>query len=195
MKKTIKHFCLATLTLLAFASCKKNKSNDPKPETPLEVGGGEAENITRVVLFLSNGTNKDTVIFNDPKGNGTNVTVDSLVLKANVTYSVIVKIYDDTKNPIELVSDEILKEANYHRFHYTFSAITGNPSISTTILDKDSQTPTQPLGLTFDLKPGAGFGKGAFKVSLRHFAEGIDKTENPNDGQQDLSVEFPTRIF
>ena len=179
---------------MVFSACKKNKSDDPSPTKPIEVGGGDEENITRVVLILTNGTKKDTVTYKDLKGDGSNITIDSLMLNASTTYSVEVKIYDDTKNPISVVSDEIQEEANFHRFHYTFTPTSGTPSLITSIADLDTKTPPQPLGLKFNLATGIGLGKGNYKIVLRHFGEGAQKTTNPADGDSDISIEFPVRV-
>ena len=195
MKNLFKSLLIASVSILALSACKKNKSDDPSPTNPIEVGAGDEENITRVVLILTNGTEKDTVTFKDPKGNGTNVTIDSLILKASTTYSVVVKVYDDTKTPADTISGEIEEEANFHRFHYTFTSQSGSPSFTTTILDQDTKNPPQPLGLSFNLVSGAGFGKGTFRVSLRHFAEGAEKSADPAGGDSDISIEFPVRVY
>jgi hypothetical protein len=190
MKKIIKSLLIASVSILALSACKKNKKDDPSPVKPIEVGGGDEESITRVVLILTNGTTKDTVTYKDKGG----ITIDSLLLLANTTYSVEVNVYDDNKTPVDTITNEIVEEANYHRFHYTFSATTGTPNVTTTILDKDGKTPAQPVGLSFELKTGAGTGNGKFKINLRHFAEGVEKTESPTDGESDISIEFPVRV-
>lgn len=189
-----KHFRIlilfGSLTLL-FSACKKNKKDDPKPETPIEVGGGDEENVTRVVLYLTNGTTKDTVTYKDMGG----ITKDSLLLMASTTYSVEVKVFDDTKTPADTVSSEIEEEANFHRFHYTFTPTSGTPSLTSSITDLDTKTPPQPLGLKFNLATGTGIGKGNFKINLRHFAGGVEKTSDPNGGDSDISIEFPVRVL
>lgn len=194
MKNLFKGILIVSVAVISLSACKKNKSNDPSPTAPIEVGGGDEENITRVVLFLANDTEKDTVTFNDPTGKGTNVMVDSLILKVSTSYLVEVKIYDDTKTPTSIVSNEILSEANFHRFHYTFASTYGTPSLVTIITDQDNRIPPQPLGLRFDLLTGANVGNGKFKVSLRHFAGGAEKTSDPAGGDSDISIEFPVRI-
>lgn len=191
MKNLFKSILIVSLAL---AACKKNKSGDPSPTAPIEVGGGDEENITRVVLFLANDTEKDIVTFNDPTGKGKNVSVDSLILKVSTSYSVELKVYDDTKTPAAIVSNEILSEANFHRFHYTFTPTSGTASLATTIIDQDTKTPPQPLGLRFNLLTGTNVGSGRLKVSLRHFAGGTEKTSDPAGGDSDISIEFPVRI-
>lgn len=195
MKNLFKSILIASVAIASFSACKKNKSNDPSPTSPIEVGGGDEENITRVVLILTKGEIKDTVTYKDLKRDGANITIDSLILDASTTYLVEVKVYDDTKTPADTVSGEIEEEANFHRFHYTFTSKSGSPSISTSILDQDTKTPPQPVGLSFNLVSGTGLGRGIFRVSLRHFAEGLEKNNDPAGGEQDILVDFPVRVY
>lgn len=191
MKKIFKTLLITSLAIASLSSCKKKKDDDPSPAKPIEVGGGDEENITRLVLILTNGSTKDTVTYKDKGG----ITKDSLLLLANTTYSVEVKVFDDTKTPVDTISKEIEEEANFHRFHYTFTATSGTPSLTSSITDLDTKTPPQPLGLKFDLVTGANLGKGNFKVNLRHFAGGAEKTSDPNGGDSDISIEFPVRVY
>lgn len=195
MKNIFKSVMIVCVMLALLTACKKNKTSDPNPTTPIEVGGGDEENITRVVLILNNGAFKDTVTYKDLKGDGSKITIDSLILKADATYLVEVKVYDDTKNPVMLVSEEIAKEANFHRFHYVLSSASVSPNIPVGILDQDTNSPPQPLGLLFNLFTGSKSEIGNFKISLRHFAEGVKKNADPAGGQQDILVNFPVRLY
>lgn len=201
MKKTFKLLVVLALGTLALSSCKKNKSDDPTPETPVDPGGGDEENITRVQLFFTDSANTATtfsVKYNDPDGDGRGnpPIIDSLKLEAGKVYVVKLGIFDDTKTPVDTVSKEIEEEANYHRFHYVFAPASGSiATIASTILDVDTKTPPQPLGLSFKLKTGTGKGKGTFTVNLRHFDNGQEKTGDPAGGEQDVLVDFPVRVY
>lgn len=189
---------IGTMALFLFA-CKKNKSADPKPDTPLDPGAGESENITRVALYLTNpSTSKiDTVEWKDVDGDGIGnpPVIDSLILLPNTTYNVQLKIFDDTKNPADTISHEVEEEADNHIFHYTFTPKTANGLLVTTsILDKDKLSPALPLGLNFDLTTNQNSGEGSFQVVLRHFGPGLAKTTNPSDGEEDLKIAFPTKV-
>jgi PKD repeat protein len=190
MSKLFKNILVTCIAFFALSACKKNKSSDPDPTKPIEVGGGDEENITRLVLFLNNGIEKDTISYKTIGG----ISVDSLLLLTNTTYSIEIKVYDDSKTPAVIVSDEIQKEANFHRFHFTFTPTIGTPSLTTSITDQDTKLPPQPLGLKFNLATGTNNGKGIFKINLRHFASGLEKTSDPVGGDSDILIEFPVRI-
>ena len=182
---------VASMAVASLSACKKTKKDDPSPEKPIEVGAGDEENITRVVLIVSNGTEKNTVTYKNKGG----ITVDSLLLSPNTTYSVEVKVFDDTKTPVDTISNEIKKEANYHHFHYVFTSTSGTPTLTATITDNDTKTPPLPLGLMFDITTGANAGIGSLKVSLRHFAEGAVKTSDQKGGESDIDISFPIRVM
>lgn len=199
MRKMRKKLLLVGAMSLILFACKKNSSDDPKPNKPLDPGAGESENITRVALYLTNqSTNKiDTVEWKDVDGDGIGnpPQIDTMKLVANTTYNVKVKIFDDTKNPVDTISHEVEEEANSHIFHYNFKPKTANSlSITTSILDKDKLSPLLPVGLNFDLTTNQNSGEGSFEVVLRHFGPGVTKTTNPSDGEEDLKIAFPTKV-
>lgn len=199
MKKIYKTAIYLSIGVFTIIGCKK--PSDPTP-TPVDPGAGEQEVMTRFELHLKNAANaSDTTMakFNDPEGEGVGAapTIDTLKVKAGVAYNVTVKVYNDTKKPIVVTSDEILKEANFHRFHYIFTAspTTSGSNLGITITDADTKTPSQPIGLKFNIIVSTIKGKGNFNINLRHFDNNAVKNGNPEAGEQDINLDFPVRIY
>ena len=200
MKNITKAIFLLLIVAAGFSSCKKNKKDDPTPETPVNPEGGDSESITRIELHVKDSANTGSVFivkFYDADGESGKLApvTDSLKLIAGKTYLVDVFIFDDTKKPVDTIGNEIREEQNYHRFHYKYISTGGSASLSTIITDYDTQVPAQPVGLSYKIKTGVGTGTGSFNLSLRHFANGIPKNDSPSGGEQDISVDFPARIL
>ncbi len=178
---------------IAISSCKKDDANPAKPNNP---GAGDEEVITTVKLHFTNAsdtTDHRHYRWYDADGSGSgNPVIDSIVLKPSTTYNVEVEVLDQTKTPAKDIAEEIKEEANYHRFHYTFTPAQGSTatSVTTSITDLDTQTPPQPLGLRFSAASGASVGNGTFNISLRHFANNSTKTNVATDGESDLDIDF-----
>ncbi len=194
----IKFSAIITIAVLTFFSCKENK-NDPKPVNP---GAGDQEVMTRLELQLINISNPSDKIFakfNDPEGEGKGAppTTDSLKLKAGSSYSAVISIFNDTQTKPDTISKEIKQKANEHQFHYKYlsSNTASGSNINVKIIDFDTQVPPQELGLKFNLIVGTVTGKGIFNINLRHFGADSKKTNSPSDGEQDINVDFPTKIF
>ncbi|MBC7390479.1 MAG: hypothetical protein H7329_14790 [Opitutaceae bacterium] len=192
MKQTQYIIFILTIFAITLSGCKKNKASDPTPEQPVNPGAGDEENITRIQLqFIdsADATLSKTFSLIDPDGQGKKPPVaDTIKLSVSKTYLVKLTIYDDTKTPAAIVSDEVRNEGNFHRFHYSFK---GSAVVFASITDYDSRIPAQPLGLQFKLKLGNQAGYGLFNINLRHFSNGIEKTGNPTDGEQDILIDFP----
>lgn len=188
---------VVTAGLFCAVACKKNSKNDPTPEQPLDPGAGGEETITRVELHLTDSAHAATTLlakFYDENGPAKLPlpTTDKLTLQASTTYWVEVKVFNDLAQPVDTISNEIEEEGQDHRFHFTFNKGMGNPSVAATITDFDEKN--QPLGLHFKLKTGGEKGTGTFQVSLRHFANGLVKNEDPKGGDQDVLVDFATQV-
>lgn len=193
--KIVSRLALSALALavLTFSSCaKKDAAN---PQNP---GAGDQEVITTVELHFTNAadtTQHFHAKWEDLDGDGSGVaTIDSIRLVANTTYNVEVELKDKTKTPVKDVTHHIEDEANEHRFHYTFTATSGTPSATTTILDFDTKTPPQELGLKTRVAVGANTGLATYNVMLRHFGTGTTKSADPTAGEEDVNITFPVRV-
>lgn len=181
----------AMLILLAFVACKEDNPSDPG-------GGNDQELITKVILTLTeNGTsNTVTATFNDPDGGGGAApTITGLSLKAGSTYTGKIELKDESKNPVEDITEEVKEEADAHQFFYTpQGALAGR--ITVTVTDKDSKN--LPVGLEFTVAVSAGAAvtgsaANSLNVALSHF-EGATKTGTSRSPETDVEINFPVNI-
>jgi hypothetical protein len=161
-------------------SCKKEP--DPNEE-------GELITSVRIQLVDSaNSTNTLTFSFRDLDGDNANAPVqfDSIELEANHTYYASMELLDESKNPVESITEEIIEEADDHLFVYK-----PNPSslVSIQITDKDSKN--LPLGVLSTWRTNS-VGRGAVTVVLKHQPGVKNGTEAPGD--TDVEVEFTTIV-
>ena len=134
-------------------SCKKDEPS------PVE----DNENLTTVKLKFTESGTTSTFTFKDLDGPGGNApTIDKISLKPNKTYTLAVEILDETKKPVETVSDAIFTERDEHLFEYV---PTPSSILSVTTTDKDTRG--LPVGLTASVKTTAA-GTGKLQVVLHH---------------------------
>ena len=181
----------AMLILLAFVACKEDNPSDPG-------GGNDQELITKVILTLTeNGTsNTVTATFNDPDGGGGAApTITVLSLKAGSTYTGKIELKDESKNPVEDITEEVKEEADAHQFFYTpQGALAGR--ITVTVTDKDSKN--LPVGLEFTVAVSAGAAvtgsaANSLNVALNHF-EATTKTGTSRGPETDVEINFPVNL-
>lgn len=181
----------AIIILFAFAACKEDNPSDPGD-------GNEQELITKVILTLTeNGTsNVATATFNDPDGSGGAApTIGTLTLKAGSTYTGKIELLDESKNPVEDITEEVKEEADAHQFFYTAQgALAGR--VTVTITDKDSKN--LPVGLEFTVAVSAGAAvtgsaANSLNVALSHF-DGTTKNGTSRSSETDVDINFPVNI-
>ena len=97
-------------------------------------------------------------------------------------------VLDETKSPVDTVSNEILDEGNVHLFVFSPSPVAN--FIETTILDLDVNF--KPIGLSSILKTSAA-GVGTYTVELRHFTSEQAKADNLVY-DTDISILFNVRL-
>jgi hypothetical protein len=169
--------------------CKKDKETVPDPEEP----ANETEVMTTFKLVLvdsANTSNMVTAVFRDPDGDGGKPAVqfDSIKLAPNKTYFASVLILDETKVPVDTISNEIEEEGDDHMFFYTPTGV--NETI--TLIDKDNHKPTPlPIGLKTRWKTGTA-STGTTKIVLRHQPGVKNGTYAP--GVTDIDISFHTII-
>lgn len=177
--KTVSIITLLLITLTVFNACKKD---DPKPENPEEL-------ITTVKLLFTdsaNAGNTATATFADPDGAGGNnpTTFDTIRLQANKTYYTQILLLDESKSPVDTISNEVEEENDEHLFNFSSTA-------GITIAITDFDVNALPVGLSSKWKTGAA-ANGNTTVILKH-QPGI-KTGDPALGETDVEVVFPTRV-
>jgi hypothetical protein len=177
----------ATITLMGlYSSCKKDKD----PVTQPVANANEKEVITTLTITFIDSSNSGTIItatFKDADGDGGNPPTlhETIKLKANTTYLASILLLNETKNPIDTVSNEVKKEANDHLLFYKYTGVT----VACTYLDLDSNKPPLPLGLSTKWKTGNA-GTGTSRIILKHQAGVKNGTEVP--GETDVDVTFQT---
>ena len=175
---------IATLfgMLLSFSmlmtSCKKDHNHDE-----------EGELITTVKLNFEGGGETKTVTWKDADGDGGNQPViESISLKPNTTYNVSVEFLDESKNPVEDITEEIKEEDDDHEVFYVKSSGLG---LTITRLDKDSAG--RDLGLLSTWVTTSN-GTGSVQVVLKHKPGEKQLGDDVSKGETDIEVNFPISI-
>lgn len=181
MKTTMK--TLAILSVMAFfTSC----DDDDAPQVI-----NEEEVITTVELTLTNTTdptNEVTYRFVDLDAPNPPVTTITGNLMANANYMGSVRFLNETENPAENITIEVIEEGAEHEVFYLSSI----PDVNITRTDVDVNG--NPLGVMSTLQTGAA-ATGTLTVVLRH------EPMKPNDGtlsnaggETDVEVSFDITV-
>ncbi len=179
---------------LAFAACKDDDKDNPQPNNQ------DNELITTVRYTLTpvgGGGAALTAQYRDVDGDGGAAPVITynggaarLIFDKSKTYTGEILLLDESKSPIDTISNEVLEEANEHLLVYKT-----NPAnlLTITRTDLDTNTPTPfPLGLQTTVAPRATAGTGTLQVILRHQPGVKDGTETPGD--TDVDVTFAAEV-
>lgn len=183
LRKSFKNPLVLSIILgLALFACKK-ESIDTEDENEL---------ITSVKLnFTTNGSTQ-TFAYSDPDGDGGKTpTVSTISLKPNTTYTMTIEILDESKTPVNNITNEVANEKDEHLFIYT---PTPSSLLTYTYGDKDSRNFN--VGLTGSVRTGAA-GTGQLKVQLRHQPP-VNGTPSKNGstspGSDDVNIDFNVTI-
>ncbi|MFK8058886.1 MAG: type 1 periplasmic binding fold superfamily protein [Polaribacter sp.] len=182
--KTIKLIALLFISSLTITSCSDDHDDDHNH-------GSEEELITTVTYTLTNGNEVVTMVFTDLDGEGGNdgiYTPNIGTLKANTTYTGVIKLENATESPAEDITVEVKTEGDEHEFFYATSVA----GATITKTDKDSKG--NPLGIETTVTTGAA-GTGNLTVILKH------EPTKPNNGTSagaggstDLEVSFTIAV-
>ena len=216
MKTTLKTFSITmALLLMLAASCKKDKKDPVKEPTPTP---DPQEVITTFKLLLTDSATNThfEYMFKDPDGDGgqagfygpgSSTQTDSVfTLEANKTYFGQIVLLDETKNPVDSISNEVTEEGEEHMFFYNHGnnsiLNSGNPytvqlngsGIKITYLDLDAGTPQRGIGLQTRWRTymSTGTTKHTLNGTLKHQPDAKDGTYAP--GESDVSVDFKVMV-
>lgn len=168
-------------TLLLMAGCD---NEDPKPVNEEEV-------ITTVrVTLTGTGLTPVTLLYKDPDGDAGSAPAQVTVsgsLKQNSTYSATIQLLNETKTPVEDITEEVEEESAEHLFCFTKSA-----SLNVTITATDQDANGRPIGLTSSWVTGPA-SQGTVTVALRH-QPGTKNGQCPGGGETDIEVQFGLTI-
>ena len=184
--KTLIRCTWAALTIaVALTACKK--------ETP-ETNDEEVITTVMVKLTPNGGGNPLTYSYEDLDGpGGNNPNIQSILLDSNKTYAMKLYVLNKSTNPADTISNEIMTEADSHRFYYEPSA---GSNITVDSLDRDLNGIS--LGLNSRWKTGSA-ATGSLKITLRHYpGTPPNKLEvdpvNSSKSSTDIEVDFPITI-
>ena len=181
--KTMKISAFYALLTLAMLGCS---DDDTTPEII-----NEDELITTVILTLTQESGDQVVLTTiDLDGDGPDEPVTTVVgsFSENTQYQGAVQFLNETEDPAEDITQEVIEEADEHQVFYTISE---GLNIQTTYEDQDTQG--NPLGVQITLSTGAA-SEGSLTVTLRH------EPVKPNDGlesaggETDISTSFDVSI-
>ncbi|MDD2982380.1 MAG: type 1 periplasmic binding fold superfamily protein [Crocinitomicaceae bacterium] len=188
MKKTVNRNKIAfagILLLFVFAACKKEKNPVSNPPAPVV----EEELITtlKVTFTDSSGIHPDVIaMFQDIDGPGGNepTAMDTIRLKANATYFASIQVLNESINPAEDITVEILDEAASHLICFDIAG--ANVQVIRTDTDGVYEVGVISKWTTGNVSMGSSV------ISLKH-QPGI-KNGSCAVGETDIEVNFPTII-
>lgn len=181
-----------TLMAIAFAAaaiwtgCKKDDDTVTDPPPP----GNEEEVITTMKLTFvdsSNTANIKYATFRDPDGDGglSYDIFDTIKLDANKTWITTILLLNESGNPIDTISNEVLDEGADHLFCFS---PTGT---SATVIKTDLDNNGLPIGLQSKWYTTVA-GNGTMQVELKH-QPGV-KNGSCSVGDTDISVDFKVKV-
>lgn len=177
-------------TLFA-AGCKKDNDDPVSPAPP----ANEEELITTVRLTFQSANNVEQKQFSyvDLDGDGGAAPViEADTLSADSIYAVTIEVLNESDDPAEDITAEILAEDEAHQFFFQPTGV----NVAVTYADADGNG--QQIGLTTTWTVGAA-SNGTIVVTLRHGpdkgATGVSTGDITNaGGDTDIEVTFPVVI-
>ena len=186
--KTFKQLAVLVIFTIFATSCK---SDDPEPVNEEEV-------ITTLTVTLTPQGGGTAITFKSFDLDGTDgpnppvITPSSITLDANTTYVGVTKVENETEDPAENITLEVLEEDEEHQFFYTASSSLG----TATYTDTDSDG--NPIGVAFTFRT-ADATSGNLTVTLIHepakSANGVKAGSIANaGGETDVEAVFPITV-
>ena len=186
MTNKLYHALVLLVSMLAFASCNKDRNEDPTPPSV-----NEEEVITTVILTFTNATDTATLVYRDVDGDGgTAAVIIGDTLHPSASYTGTLQILNEALLPTDTTTLEIQAESDVHQF---FFAVGGGTLDWTGYLDGDGNG--LPIGLVTSWQTG-GVSNGSITVTLRHqpdkTAAGVSNGDITNaGGETDVEVTLP----
>lgn len=183
----MKKYMAIFTAVLAFSACKKD---DDDIITPPPVN--EEEVITKLQLTFTDNVSGETFVWvqSDPDGDGGDDPVQSVdTLPANGSFTMEVRLFNETENPVEEMTSEIEEEDEEHQFFFEL-----NSGAFMNIQYNDADGNGNPIGLSNNATTGEAENV-QLTVTLRHepdkSADGVSDGNIGNaGGETDLEVTF-----
>jgi hypothetical protein len=174
---------------ITLSSCNKDDDDVANPENP-----NDNELITTVQIVLTdtaNSSDQIKVSFSQMPAQRIAVTpyVETMQLKANSVYYAEVLLLDETKNPVDTISNEVREEGNEHQLFYKVEYA------DLTIDYNDADDNGVPIGLNTLFKTGET-STGVLRITLKHQGDEKPKSGSGNEllGSTDVDVAFNVEI-
>jgi len=177
MKKVFLFICFTALLI----SCKKD---DVAPMDDNEL-------ITTVELTFTDANKKvSTFSFQDKDGDAKTPPekFDKIILDKNMSYSLEINVYDETKNPKENITEQIKLESDVHLFVFKI-----DPASLFSLKASDRDKNGLPIGLLSSGSTQNAVGNGKFNLILKHQPPvngKAVKTGNEVGGSTDIDLVF-----
>lgn len=207
MKSIITTAALLAMLGTTFTACKKDKKEDPAPQQPAPPAN-EAELITTMKITLRDTINNTslTYVFSDLDGAGGNPATfgnsgaDSIInITANHVYEATILLLDQTKTPVDTISNEVEEEGADHMFFFNSIAPTGTPyntylsGSMTNIKYLDLDANNRGIGLSTEwTAPSMMMTKSPLTIELKHQPSVKDGSYAP--GETDIQVGFKLKV-
>lgn len=207
MKSTITTVALLAMLVTTFTACKKDKKDEPTPEQPAPPTN-ESELITTMKVILHDTTThiNTTYVFSDLDGAGGNPAAfgnsgaDSVInITANHVYEATILLLDESKSPVDTISNEVEEEGADHMFFFNSIAPTGTPYTTylagsmTNIKYLDVDANNRGIGLsTLWTAPSMMMNKAPLIIELKHQPSVKDGSYTP--GETDIQVGFKLKV-
>lgn len=182
MKMNTVVFSALMLCVVGFYSCKKDKVADPNEE----------ELITTVRVKLKEKISGAQTVFEfrdlDGEGGAAPSKFDQIVLGKGLGYDCTLELLNESVNPADNITAEVLAEADDHQFYLTASS----SLVSFSNLSTDSKG--LPLGVTSTWLASSAIGTGTLNVTLKHKPGAKAAGDPVSKGETDISLDFSLRI-
>lgn len=187
MKNQIINTLFISLSASFFISCDKNDPTNPiVPSNPQEI-----ITTAKLVLVEEGTSNTTQATWKDADGDGpAQPVITGITLQGGKTYTGTMLLLDESKTPVDTISNEVGEEADVHQFFYTaLEGVSGKLTIEK--LDKDNNS--LPIGLQVKITTTTA-ANGSLKVVLKHY-DGINKSTDEAVGETDVEVIFPVEVL
>lgn len=181
---------LSSLTLLPFAMLACGDDSMEVPDEELEV----ISRVTATLTPMGGGTAVEAV-WDDPDGDGGMApTIGPMMLAADMTYTMTLKIENALETPAEDITVEVQEEAEDHQLFFTVT----EANLTVAYADMES---TYVMNMGDDLPVGlrstvvtTAASSGTLQIQLNHQPMLKSATSDINTGEIDFSINFPVTI-
>lgn len=176
---------LVGLAVLLMWSCKKKKE-DSQDDSHMH------DAVTTIRLELIHMGDTLVAFYRDPDGPGGRPSeFDTLRPKAGTDYQMQIKLLDESKNPIQDLTEEIFEEEKDN--HRLFIHARPDSLAELTVEDVDSRN--RPVGGHWMYKASSTVLIGELHFVLRHYLNADDKDRGIEAGSTDLDAEIPVKAI